>query len=588
MSQRRIAVVGGGLAGLMSAIKIAEQKVVVDLFSLVAVKRSPSVCAQSGINAAINLKGENDSPEQHFQDTLYEGDYLADQKAVKAMCQMAPSIIYIFDRMGVPFNRTKEGLINTRRSSGTLFQRSAFVGSTTGQQLLYALDEQVRRYEAEGLIYKYEGWDFLSVVLDSQGISRGLVAMHLNSLEIKAFVADAVIIASGGIGAIFGKSTSSSLSTGSPQSILYQQGAEYANAEFIQIHPTTIWGEDKLRLISEAARSEGARLWVPRAREDKRLPTDIPDRERWYFLEEKYPKYGNLIASDIASREIFQICKDGCGVDAKDQVYLDFTHKPIKDLNQRLKGTLDLYKTFTGEDPSKTPMKVFPGVHYTMGGLWVDIQQKTTIEGVYAVGECDFSIHGANRLGSNSLVSCIYGATVASYSAINYLGGLEKHLDISESIFEIKRREEEELNNNLSKQTGTENAQLLYEEMGNVMTENVTVIRDNKKLEETSSKLQELQEQLKKVDLNESNFWSSQALPHLRYLRNMLELASVITLCALARNESRGAHYKTDYKERDDENWLKTSIASYSLDGPKITYKQVDTSLVTPKPREYN
>ena len=588
MSQGRITVVGGGLAGLMATIKIAELGIGVDLFSILTVKRSNSVCAQGGINGAINTKGESDSIEHHFHDTLCEGDYLADQLAVKAMCEMAPEIIYMFDRMGVPFNRTKEGLIDFRRSSGTLFRRTAFSGATTGQQLLYALDEQVRRYESESLVQKYEGWEFLSAVLDDKGIARGLVAMHLNTLEVKAFVADAIIIATGGIGAIFGRSTNSMVCTGNPQSVLYQQGAKYANAEFIQVHPTTIFGEDKLRLISESARSEGGRLWVPRAREDKRLSTDIPDKERWYFLEEKYPKYGNLVPSDIATREIFQVCLDGYGIDGKMQVYLDLTHKSTAELNSRLKGTLDIYKNFMREDPHKVPMRVFPGMHYTMGGLWVDINQKTSLDGIYAAGECDFSIHGANRLGANSLVSCVYGGIVSGISAFNYVKGLEKTLDISEPIFEIKRSQEEEFNNSLSKQTGVENAQLLHQEMGRYMTENVTVIRGNKQLQDTDNKLQELQERFNQIDLNESNFWASQSLPHARSLRNMLELARVITLCALARNESRGAHYKPEFPERDDENWLKTTIATYTLNGPEVSYQETDTSLVTPKPRKYN
>ncbi|KAF0226619.1 MAG: succinate dehydrogenase flavoprotein subunit [bacterium] len=345
---------------------------------------------------------------------------------------------------------------------------------------------------------------------------------------------------------------------------------------------------NKLRLISESARSEGGRLWVPRAREDKRLSTDIPDKERWYFLEEKYPKYGNLVPSDIATREIFQVCLDGYGIDGKMQVYLDLTHKSTAELNSRLKGTLDIYKNFMREDPHKVPMRVFPGMHYTMGGLWVDINQKTSLDGIYAAGECDFSIHGANRLGANSLVSCVYGGIVSGISAFNYVKGLEKTLDISEPIFEIKRSQEEEFNNSLSKQTGVENAQLLHQEMGRYMTENVTVIRGNKQLQDTDNKLQELQERFNQIDLNESNFWASQSLPHARSLRNMLELARVITLCALARNESRGAHYKPEFPERDDENWLKTTIATYTLNGPEVSYQETDTSLVTPKPRKYN
>lgn len=588
MTEKRIAIIGGGITGLMCAIKIAEKGIGVNLFSLFSVKRSPSVSCESGINAALNLKGQSDSVENHFNETLYEGDYLADQKAVKAMCEMAPSIIYMFDRMGVPFDRTKEGLIDLSLSSGSLFKRSIFAGSLTSQQLLYALDSQLRRYESEGLIQKYEGWDFLSAVLDENGTSKGLVAMHLNSLEVKAFVADAIIVASGGIGAVFGKSTNSIISNGAVQTILYKQGAEYANAEFIQFYPTTVLGDDKLRLVSELARSEGAKIWVPRAREDKRLPTDILDKERWYFLEEKYSEYGNLISSDIASREILQICLDGYGIDGKSQVFLDLTHKTPRELGYKLKETFKMYETFAGEDPYKMPMKVFPGMNYSMGGLWVDIKQKTTIDGIYAAGECDFSIHGANPLAGNTLLSCIYGATVASLSAIDYVKGLDKRLDISEPIFELKRKEQEDINNNLSKQTGSENAYLLEEELTELVRENIAIVRENKKLEETDNKLQELQERLSDVNINEFNFWASSALPHLRYLSNMIDLARIITLSALARDESRGSHYKKDFPERDDENWLKTSVASYILDSPKITYKDVDTSLVAPRLRKYN
>ncbi len=586
--ERRIAVVGGGLAGLMATIKVAEMGYKVDLFSLVPVKRSHSVCAQGGINGAVNTKGEGDSPENHFQDTLYGGDYLADQKPVKAMCEMAPAIIYMFDRMGVPFNRTKEGLIDFRRFGGTLYHRTAFAGATTGQQLLYALDEQVRRCEAEGFVTKYEGWEFLSAILDDNGVCRGLNAMHLSSLEVKAFPADAVIMATGGIGAIFGKSTNSVICTGSAQSALFQQGAKYANGEFIQVHPTSIPGEDKLRLMSESARGEGGRVWVPRAKGDKRNPKDIPEQERWYFLEEKYPKYGNLVPRDIATREIFQVCLDGYGVNGEMQVYLDLTHKSPEELDRKLGGILEIYEMFVGDDPRKVPMRVFPGMHYTMGGLYVDINQKTTIEGVYAAGECDFSIHGANRLGANSLVSCVYGGMIAGPEAVKHAKGLSKHIDASDPLFERERRREVEWNEQLKNMRGKENPQLLHEEMGRWMTENVTVIRYNEKLKQTDEKLRELQERYKDIDLNETNFWASQAIPHARHLKNMLELARVITLGALLRNESRGAHYKPEFPNRDDENWLKTTIATYTPEGPEISYQAVDTTLVTPRARKYN
>src|ERR1035438_10162851 len=298
MAAPRIIVVGGGLAGLAAVIKIAEAGGNVDLFSIVPVTRSRSVCAQGGINAAKDLKGEGDTVLKHFDDTVYGGDFLANQTPVKNMTAQGPAIIDLLDRMGVPFNRTPEGLLDFRRFGGTLYQRTAFAGATTGQQLLYALDEQVRRFESEGKVRKYEGWEFLSAVLDSNGVCRGICAMDLRSMEVRTFPADAVIVCTGGVGAIFGKSTNSVVCTGSAQSALYQQGAYYANGEFIQVHPTCIPGDDKLRLMSESARGEGGRVWVPRDKNDKRDPRSIPDAERWYFLEEWYPKYGNLVPRD--------------------------------------------------------------------------------------------------------------------------------------------------------------------------------------------------------------------------------------------------------------------------------------------------
>src|SRR5579859_3123453 len=235
MAEGRFTVVGGGLAGLMTTIKLAEAGHSVDLLSIVPVKRSHSVCAQGGINGAVNTKGEGDNPDIHVKDTLKGGDFLAEQPPVKGMCHAAPHIIYMLDRMGVPFNRTSEGLLDFRRFGGTLFNRTAFAGASTGQQLLYALDEQVRRYESEGKVKKYEHWEFLSAVLDGNRVCRGICAMDLRSMEVRTFPSDAIIIATGGIGAIFGKSTNSVVCTGSAQSALYQQGCFYANGEFIQV-----------------------------------------------------------------------------------------------------------------------------------------------------------------------------------------------------------------------------------------------------------------------------------------------------------------------------------------------------------------
>src|SRR5476649_2255153 len=331
----KIIVIGGGLAGLSATIKIAEMGGEVDLFSIVPVKRSHSVCAQGGINAAKNLKGEGDTTWKHFDDTIYGGDFLANQTPVKNMCDAAPAIIDLLDRMGVTFNRTPEGLLDFRRFGGTLYHRTAFAGATTGQQLLYALDEQVRRYESEGKVRKFEHWEFLSAVLDSNRVCRGISAMDLRTMEVRTFPADAIIICTGGNGAIFGKSTNSVVCTGSAQSALYQQGAFYANGEFIQVHPTAIPGEDKLRLMSESARGEGGRVWVPKDRSDKRAAQSIPEGDRWYFLEEWYPKYGNLVPRDVATRAIHKVVYEhNLGIDGQPMVYLDVTQLPPASLHK--------------------------------------------------------------------------------------------------------------------------------------------------------------------------------------------------------------------------------------------------------------
>jgi succinate dehydrogenase flavoprotein subunit len=589
MASPRVIVVGGGLAGLAAVIKIAEAGGTVDLFSIVPVKRSHSVCAQGGINAAKNLKGEGDTTDLHFDDTIYGGDFLANQSPVKAMCEAAPGIIDLLDRMGVPFNRTPEGLLDFRRFGGTLYNRTAFAGATTGQQLLYALDEQVRRYEADGKVHKYEGWEFLSAVLDSKGQARGITALNLRSMELQSFAADAIILATGGIGAIFGKSTNSVVCTGSAQSAIFQQGAYYANGEFIQVHPTAIPGEDKLRLMSESARGEGGRVWVPRTPGDKRPIKQIPASERFYFLEEWYPKYGNLVPRDVATRAIHKVVyEEGLGIDGQPMVYLDLTHIDRATLNHKLEGILEIYEKFVGDDPRDVPMKIFPGMHYTMGGLWVDFNQMTNIPGIFAAGECEYQYHGANRLGANSLVSCIFGGFRAGPNALQYA----KNASAGESngCHDAELARQAEINGKLLKNEGTENPFRLWRELGQTMTEHATVIRYNKGLKQADEKIVELLERYKKVNLSDRSQWANTSFAFARQLKNMLELSRTVALGALLRDESRGAHYKPDFPERDDEKFLKTTKASFTGDlaGPRFEYEEVDTEYIKPRPRRYD
>ncbi|MEC7192726.1 MAG: succinate dehydrogenase (quinone) flavoprotein subunit, partial [SAR324 cluster bacterium] len=410
MTKQRAIVVGGGLAGLAATMKIAEQGMSVLLVSFLPVKRSHSVCAQGGINGAVNIKGEGDSPEIHFYDTVKGGDFLGHQPLCKDMCYHAPFIIYLLDRMGVPFNRTPEGNLDFRRFGGTLHHRTAFSGATTGQQLLYALDEQVRRYEVEGLVEKVEWHEYLGAVQDNDGKCVGAVIQNLRTGDIRAERGDAVILATGGPGVIYGRSTNSVVCTGTATTSAYLQGAKYGNGEFIQIHPTAVPGRDKLRLMSESARGEGGRVWVPRKANDQRDPKEIPAEERLYFLEEKYPRFGNLVPRDVGAREIYDICvNQGLGVHGDMKVYLDLTHHSREFLDRRLGGILEIYEKFTGVDPREEPMEIFPAVHYSMGGIWTDYtrtadgfidhqsprNQMTSMDGLYAAGEADYQYHGA-------------------------------------------------------------------------------------------------------------------------------------------------------------------------------------------------
>jgi succinate dehydrogenase / fumarate reductase flavoprotein subunit len=640
---RRVIVVGGGLAGLMTVIKLCEAGVAVDLFSLVPVKRSHSVCAQGGINASVDTKGEGDSPQVHLEETAYGGDFLANQPPIKGMCDAAPGIVFMLDRMGVPFNRTPEGLLDFRRFGGTLFHRTAFAGATTGQQLLYALDEQVRRWETveaeddrgervagERMVKKHEFWDVIGLVTDDDGVCRGIVAQDLKTMAIKAFPGDAVCLATGGCGIVFGRSTNSVINTGTAASAAYQHGACYANGEFIQVHPTAIPGADKLRLISESVRGEGGRVWVPRDAREHRPGRDVPESGRDYFLEAKYPGYGNLVPRDIASRELFKKCfHEGRGVyDVKsganeNQVYLDVTHIPREVLHKKLAGVLEIYEKFVGEDPYTNPMRVFPAVHYSMGGLWVDFErsssgslvvgspknQATSIPGLYACGEVDYQYHGANRLGANSLLSCLWGGMVAGPAIASYRKNLEKSAwDVPSSLFEKAEKREQKKFDAILAMNGPENPYVLHDELARTMLVDCTIERHNPTLDRVIAKVEEIDARSRNVGVTDTATGKmNQGAQFVRHLRNMIVLARVIANGARARDESRGAHYKPEFTQRDDANWLRTTLAfhqaadgsgadtvryvrsfDYALLGQSThVTDEVDVSLVRPRVRKY-
>jgi len=609
-AQRTVAVVGGGLAGLMTAMKLAEAGCKVKLFSLVPVKRSHSVCAQGGINGAVNLRGEGDSPYLHFEDTITGGDFLNHQPPVMRMTERAPAIIYLLDRMGVPFNRTSEGLLSFRRFGGTLKHRTAYAGATTGQQLLYALDEQVRRWETMNRVEKYESWEFLGFAKDSAGVCRGVVAQDLRTMKIEGFAADAVVICTGGNGLIFGRSTNSIINTGSPVSICYQQGVTYGNPEMVQIHPTAIPGEDKCRLISESVRGEGGRLWTPRNPDDERRPESIPEEDRWYFCEELDPVYGNLLSRDLVSFAIYCVCRMDKGIKRRQQVYLDITqlHESrggpyTRDIiNDKLEGVLEIYEKFMREDPISTPMRIYPAVHYTMGGMWVDYEkghdtaldidsprnQMTNIPGLFAAGECDYQYHGANRLGANALLSCLFGGELAAQGVQAYFKNIPEAADDTNTVVEAATRERQAEYDNLKRSNGSENPYRLHSELAETMWNGCGIWRTQRDLLAARTKLDELAARAQQCDLIDNSDWTNQAVPFTRAVVHMIEQAKAIVGGAIVRDESRGAHFKMDTPDRNDDQWLCTTKATWTPNGPTFDLSEkVETNVIAPRPRKY-
>ncbi|GAA4434389.1 succinate dehydrogenase flavoprotein subunit [Bremerella cremea] len=631
MADKRVLVVGGGLAGLAATMKLAELGIGVDLMSLTPVKRSHSVCAQGGINSVNDATRQlGDDEYKHFDDTVYGGDFLNHQPPVYEMAMWAPKVIDLMDRLGVTFNRTQEGFLDRRRFGGTLYKRTAFAGATTGQQLLYALDEQVRRWESEGLVKKYEMWDFLGPITNDQGVCVGAVAQDLFSMEIRSFRADAVVVATGGCGLIYGRSTMSMTCNGSAASRCMQAGAKYGNGECIQVHPTAIPGADKLRLMSESARGEGGRVWVPRTPQDSRSPSDIPEGERYYFLEERYPQYGNLVPRDIATREIFNVCvNEGLSVEKDRQcVYLDLTHIEASELNRKLGGILDIYRKFQGVDPCYTPMRIFPAVHYSMGGLWTNYEKKTSgpglqpgspanqqtnIPNLYAIGEVDYHYHGANRLGANSLLSCIFSGLFVAPGLETLLNNLKPGAaaaDQPASLYEAASKQHQERHNNLLKQSGDENPYLIHQELGNMMTSAATVVRVNSQLDEAIGKLADLKARAWKCALSDTGSWSNQNVLFTKAMQDMFPIAEAILKGARARDECRGAHYKPEFElpgltsddpterhhqaeawcdkfEANVDKYLKSTIATCEGDDVNISYEDVDISIEPPRPRLY-
>lgn len=508
-----IIIIGAGLAGLSAAYTCAKEQQAVCLVSALPSEQAQSIMAEGGINGALDTKGEGDSPDQHYADTMHAGCDLAAPNAVWNLTHAAPDLIRHLAALGVPFNRTADGDIDVRYFGGQRKARTAFVQSDTGKQLMTALIDAVRQYEVSGLVQRLPHHAFKTLLLHDRTCCGCIVTDTFTGEDIS--LTGPVIIATGGLHGLFQKTTGSLINTGAVTAELFRLGVPIANGEFIQFHPTTVQANGKYMLISEAARGEGGRLYTMRG------------GEKWYFMEEKYPTLGNLMPRDITSREIDAIVRAG------QAVYLDVTKLPRRVLTDKLQGLVDDCQTYLGLDIAKDPIPVTPGIHYFMGGIAVDAGHRAAFSYLYAAGECAAQYHGANRLGGNSLLGAIYGGTVAAKTAL-----AERPESVPPSTATP-----------LPPPLATPD----WHQLKGIMDDALGITRTAEGLQEGLTKL-----------------WDFPASPLVLLGRAMIQ-------SALARHESRGAHYRSDYPQRDDDQFHKTTIATYDGHGISISFQPIPT-----------
>lgn len=576
-SSPKIIVVGAGLSGLMATIHLAKEGQKVLLMSSLPASRSDTSSRHAGFSTACNPTQKKDSPQSHFIETIYGGDFLGDQEMVRMVCQKSPFLVQLLERMGMIWDRTDEGNLKFYSSEGSLYQRCLHGGWNTGQRLLNVLDSQISRLEVDRLVTRLEGWEFLSVILDNQDKCRGIVALDHHSMELQIFKADGVVFCTGGLGALFERTTGSSLSTGSAISSLYQQGAILANLEFIQ---TTLATDDQtFRAIDVMSLTGylGGCLWTYR------------DGKPSYFLEEKFPQYKNLIPQDVLGKIFNQLVyQQGLGVQGNPFVYLDFRDNQEVWKNPFNTQLAHHIQKLCGINPQKEPLPVSPAVSYSCGGLYVNEKHQTNIAGVFAAGECQFQYHGAYALESNIFLSSLWGGMQAANSVIEYKEGLGKSAgEIEEKYFNLALKQAEFSFKQFEEFSGSENGHRLEDELKRWMTQNLIHGRENKKIEKTIEKIEELKIRFTKVSLQDHSSWANFEQIFLFRFKNRLELAHAICTAALYRNESRGAHDKPEYPKRDDTRFLKNTKISFTGNKPKIEYEDVICKIVKPIERKY-
>ena len=575
MKYHHAIIVGGGLAGLRAAIEINRNNLSVGLITKIHPVRSHSVAAQGGVNAALNNhhRGVYDSPELHAFDTIKGSDYLADQKAALKMTTDAPERIYEMEAWGCPFSRNPEGKIAQRPFGGAGFPRTAYSSDKTGHLMLHTLYEQAVRFELEnerGEMAIYDEWFVLRLIVEN-GIARGVVALNLTSGEVEVFKSEVVIWATGGSGRAYGKTSNAYSNTGWGMAVPYYAGIGIKDLEFIQFHPTELYTNNVL--ITEGARGEGGFLVNSKG-------------ERFLANYSDSSKAMEVAPRDIVARNMKSEILEGRGIEGK-YLGLDLRHLGSKKILEKLPGIRMHSIHFAGVDPIDDLIPVAPGQHYTMGGIDVNEITAAEVQGFYAAGECScISVHGANRLGGNSLLDTVVFGKVAGENATKFIkdGGSEAGDD---AIFDKSLTEELTKVKDLLNKKGTENHAKIKREMGDTMNTKADIFKEAKTLKEGLEKIKELKERYENIKLNSSGLKANFDLLDAIQLKGSLDMSEIILKGALAREESRGSQSRTDFPTRDDKNWLKHTVAKWNGKDAELSYKEVDISIYEPKERKY-
>jgi succinate dehydrogenase / fumarate reductase flavoprotein subunit len=579
------------LAGASAAASLAELGYnVLNFCYQDSPRRAHSIAAQGGINAAKNYRNDGDSVYRLFYDTVKGGDYRAREANVYRLAQLSNNIIDQCVAQGVPFAREYGGLLDNRSFGGAQVSRTFYARGQTGQQLLLGAYQALSRQIGLGKVQMFSRTEMLDLVI-VDGKARGITARNMITGEITSYVGDAVIIATGGYGNVFFLSTNAMGSNATAAWRAYKRGACFANPCYTQIHPTCIpvHGEDqsKLTLMSESLRNDG-RIWVPKQKGDKRSPDQIPESERYYYLEEKYPSFGNLVPRDVASRNAKVVCDAGYGVGTGYGVYLDFSdsiNRLGKDtIAERYGNLFDMYNRITDEDPYKVPMRIYPAIHYTMGGLWVDYNLMSNIPGLFVLGEANFSDHGANRLGASALMQGLAdGYFVIPYTIGNYLAQQSlKPIEVTNQAFMEAETRVSKMTEQLLNVKGQRTVDSFHKELGQIMWEHCGMARNEHGLKEAIQKIPKLREEFwQNVRVTGVNRELNQTLERAGRVADFLELAELMCRDALERNESCGGHFRKESQTnegealRNDEEYTHVSAWEFAGDNkPPTLHKE--------------